>query len=164
MNDIERFESKYVKSPNGCWLWIAALSEGYGKFWYKKELRRAHRVSYEIYVADIPKGLCVLHKCNTRNCINPKHLYLGTYVDNVRDSIAAGTFRGLGYRPHRLSDRRGENHPRAKLTNGDVVCIKKMLRDNIQHWLIAWIYQLRRGTITAINTGKLWSHIKIYRK
>jgi len=29
----------------------------------------------------------VLHKCDVRNCVNPKHLFLGTNKDNVDDKV-----------------------------------------------------------------------------
>ncbi len=56
MNARERFEAKYVKSPSGCWAWIASLSRGYGAFWDGLYSIRAHRFSYKLYVGYIPEG------------------------------------------------------------------------------------------------------------
>lgn len=152
MNDVSRFESKYVKSSNGCWEWTGATWDGYGEFWLAGTSRRAHRVSYRMYVGNIPNDMCVLHKCNNRRCVNPEHLYLGSKQDNAQDAIAAGTINTT----YKVNFSR-----RAKLSNDDVVCIKKMLRDHIKQWLIAWIYQVKPGTISAINTKINWSHVKI---
>lgn len=75
--------------PNsGCWLWEKQVDkDGYGQFrrsrngpWFK-----AHRVSFLVFRGSIPDGMNVLHLCDTRCCVNPAHLYLGTQVENVRD-------------------------------------------------------------------------------
>jgi hypothetical protein len=96
--DIERFEGRFIPEPNsGCWLWTGATggTSGYGKF-YDTQTRRnlwAHRASWVLHCGPIPDGMLVLHKCDVRVCVNPDHLFLGTYVDNVADMIAKGRDR-----------------------------------------------------------------------
>lgn len=75
MNVIERFESKIFVSPDGCWLWIAGINrDGYGRFKLNNMSIGAHRVSYEIYIGDIPNGKQLDHLCRQRSCVNPYHL------------------------------------------------------------------------------------------
>ena len=84
---IARFHSKYIPEPNtGCWLWTGSLARKYGRLRTGKNGEGwAHRISFEIHKGEIPKGLFVLHKCDTPACVNPDHLWLGTIADNNKD-------------------------------------------------------------------------------
>jgi hypothetical protein len=88
----ERFW-KYVQKTDGCWLWTGGtLPGGYGltKTGEGRRMATVHRISYEMHHGPIPKGLCVLHRCDVRNCVNPAHLFLGTKGDNNTDRTAKG--------------------------------------------------------------------------
>ncbi len=74
-----------------CWQWIGATqSQGYGSFSINGKTYLAHRISFIISQGEIPEGLCVLHHCDNRCCVNPSHLFLGTIKDNVQDMIIKG--------------------------------------------------------------------------
>lgn len=91
---VDRFESKVYPEPNtGCWLWAGPLNFGYGQFGIKGVTKRAHRVSYQIYKGEIPKGLFVCHTCDERGCVNPDHLWLGTNKENLHDMMKKGRGR-----------------------------------------------------------------------
>ena len=97
---LERFWSKVQKTSN-CWNWIGSQQgNGYGYLHNgtreKRNPLRAHRFSYEIHYGDIPSGLWVLHKCDNRLCVNPKHLFLGDRTDNMRDCAAKGRVCTIG--------------------------------------------------------------------
>ena len=70
----------------------ALMSTGYAQLKYKGKLVYQHRLAYAeangLDVFDL--GGLVLHKCDTRNCHNPDHLFLGTYQDNMDDKVAKG--------------------------------------------------------------------------
>ena len=85
---------RYVKigAADECWAWLAACDgSGYGVISedHYKQLR-APRVSYEIANGPIPEGKCVMHTCDNPNCVNPKHLRVGTVAENNWDKMLKG--------------------------------------------------------------------------
>ena len=73
-----------------CWLVKPATYNGYGQIYLNNKQYRAHRYSYQVFVGDIPDGMLICHTCDTRNCVNPKHLFIGTQKDNMQDMKQKG--------------------------------------------------------------------------
>jgi len=87
---------RYVEKTSSCWIWKGAKQPfGYGVILFRKKYVGAHRVSWILNEGEIPEGLSVLHHCDTPACVNPRHLFLGTQKDNIRDGIAKGRIRLL---------------------------------------------------------------------
>jgi hypothetical protein len=82
-----RIARKILVDPrSGCWLWQAAIGpDGYGRGWVRGGgMKMAHRVVYELLVAEIPPGLHLDHACGVRPCVNPGHLEPVTWQENNR--------------------------------------------------------------------------------
>lgn len=87
-----------VRGPDDCWEWQGSKVGEYGHIGVggrENKLVLTHRAAYEVSVGPIPDGMKVCHTCDNPPCCNPKHLFLGTQADNVRDRDAKGrTARG----------------------------------------------------------------------
>lgn len=80
-----------VEANSQCWIWsLARDKDGYGVAHVGRKNIRAHRVSYEAFIEQIPEGMGVLHKCDNPPCCNPQHLFLGTNQDNMDDMVIKG--------------------------------------------------------------------------
>lgn len=89
---------------------------GYGVIWFEGKNRQAHRLSFAINngkTLDEIQDVCVLHKCDNPSCVNPKHLFSGSNLDNMQDKVAKGRqSKGdtHGARIHPESRPRGNKH------------------------------------------------------
>ncbi len=108
----ERLTNKTNKTDT-CWLWTGFLNnKGYGQIGVaNNKLAYTHRVSYALYIGEIPKGLLVLHKCDTPACLNPEHLFLGTQKENMQDCKRKGRTT-LGPRARGYVDGRWAKDPK----------------------------------------------------
>ena len=74
-----------------CELWVGGSdSWGYGLFRRNGKIWRTHRSTWEVIYGPIPDAIQVNHLCHTPPCTLPKHLYLGTHADNMKDRGRVG--------------------------------------------------------------------------
>lgn len=150
-NAEDRFWKKVSKplENNDCWLWAGSVTKaGYGSFWSESKFIYVHRYSYELHYGKIPDSLHVLHKCDTPRCVNPKHFFLGTNEDNIRDKVKKGrTKTGL---------KCGEANINAKLVENDILLIRQSTKNNSA---IGREYNVSSACIAAIRLYKTWRHV-----
>jgi len=79
-----------------CWIWLGSTYErgGHAQAYYCGQGQPAQRVAWTITHGGIPKGICVLHKCDNPICVRPSHLFLGTPKDNSQDMVRKGRWNG----------------------------------------------------------------------
>lgn len=131
-----------------CWEWAGARKEsGYGVLAIDGRQARAHRVSYEDAFGPIPAGLLVCHHCDNPPCVNPAHLFLGTYADNNRDMAEKGRARGGS----RVS---GERHHRARLTDTAVETIRAAVAAGESQAAVARRFGVSTSQVNNIVHGR----------
>lgn len=149
----ERF-MKYVQKsddPNGCWEWVGyKFTDGYAAFWKDGKQNRASRVSYTLFVDDIPENMCVCHSCDNKLCVNPLHLFLGTHQDNMTDKVK----KNRQYRP------KGEDHGNHKLTEQSVYKIRELCKNGYNQYRIADMFGISQSSVSEICNYKTWSCLK----
>jgi len=154
----ERFFEKIDKRrKDECWIWKASFQKGYGQIGIKGQAfpEKAHRASWIIHFGKIPDGLFVLHKCDNPACVNPRHLFLGTQLDNIRDMDKKG--RRVSSGP---TNRVGELSNSAKLSDDLVRYIRQERNKGRSQQSVADEIGVDRKTISCVDTGKTWSHVK----
>ena len=143
-----------VEITSTCWLWTGSLNRlGYGQCsgpLYGST--KAHRASYLLFNGDIPDGLCVMHLCDVRNCVNPKHLVVGTQAENVADMIQKGRCRRVG--------KRGSASHFAKLTESEVREIRQKCAGGNTQISLAVEYSVSPMTISRLIRRESWSHVE----
>lgn len=144
-----RFWAK-VCCGDGCWEWTAYKDiRGYGHISSEGRVLRAHRVSWELHYGEIPEGLCVCHHCDNTSCVNPRHLFLGTRVDNMVDMVR----KGRSAHP----ENRGENNPGAKLTKKQVEEIRRKCAEGKTQRNLAEEFNVTFLSVSRIVNYKDWS-------
>jgi len=134
---------------NDCWLWTGHFSSnGYGRIGRERSgtMMYAHRASWELHHGPVPDELCVCHTCDNRRCVNPYHLFLGTYADNLADMRAKGR-GGIGAAVG------------GKLTEAEVIEIRALRSQGIPQRELAKRFGVTQATIHRIEHRKVWKYI-----
>lgn len=148
----ERFWEK-VQKTEGCWLWTASCDgAGYGQLstGQGRKIEKASRISWRLHFGEIPAGMNVLHRCDNPPCVRPDHLFLGTKKDNSQDMVAKG----------RSPNRKGEQHPRCKLSDEQVIDIRRRFAAGEKQCDIADYFGINFRTVNLIVLNKTWTHLK----
>lgn len=134
--EIARFRSYVVISPNGCWDWNGSRrARGYGQLSIRRNGKAtpmlAHRLSWMIHYGPVPDGVCVCHGCDRPPCVNPKHLWLGSQRENMRNAAWKGRLHRAPARTWTpiwdIIDQRG-------MTLSDVATRCGVSRERVRQW------------------------------
>jgi hypothetical protein len=131
-------------TESGCWLWLGGRdTHGYGAMKINGVRTGAHRASYWVHKG-YPGAMHVCHKCDTRLCINPDHLFLGSCADNAADMRAKGRSRV------------GERNHSCKLSLNDVMSIRASSESNAA---IAQRFGISKSQAYKIQKNQSWRHL-----
>lgn len=146
VNVIENFLNKIqLDNKSGCWNWIASKNKnGYGYFGFKGKVQKSHRVSYQIYIGEIPLNFKILHRCDNTSCVSPFHLFVGTQKDNVDDMILK----------NRQYDKSGINGTNRKLSEAQIRYIR--IYKNITTTEIGKLFNISVGYVSKIRNNLHW--------
>ena len=141
----ERFEEKVNVIENGCHEWTGCLAaNGYGMLHLNGKTAFAHRVAFELANGQIMDKSYVLHLCDNRKCVNPDHLFLGTFQDNMDDMVS------------KMRHAVGEKNGHAKLNAEQVREIRAIGGSNTK---TAAVYGVTPGLVSMIRSGRIWKHV-----
>jgi hypothetical protein len=134
-----------------CWIWTGCKdNSGYGLISVGGRMMRTHRLAWELTHGPIPFGLFVCHHCDTRACINPEHLFLGTHKDNMQDKVRKGRRNGGG-------PAYGERNGSAKLTTMQVIEIRQLYNSSdISERELAQRFGIGKSQAHRIVSGVNW--------
>lgn len=144
----ERFwELADVRSENECWPWLGKRHDNqsglfYGVFWNGFKGVKAHRFIYELKNGSLPafpKAL-VCHTCDNSLCVNPGHLYKGSYKTNNSDSLVRG-------------------RRQTKLDPNKVRAIRARFKEGESLESIATTYKVTAWNIKYVVEGVTWKHV-----
>lgn len=139
-----------IKNEDECWNWMGGLRRGYGRFMIEQKIYQSHRIVFKLIYGDIPDGMLVCHSCNNTSCCNPKHLYLGTQSENIKQM----------YRDCRNANHCGEKSGSAKLIGEDVLKIRLLYSTGeYSQKKIGEMFGVKQMAISRIINKKRWRHI-----
>jgi hypothetical protein len=158
---LDTFMARVAVNPGSdCWLWTGPVNaDGYGRPAHGGE--SSHRMAWRFANGPIPKGLCVCHKCDVRNCVNPDHLFLGTHLENIQDAARKGRMKGKENSPfvagHKYAT--GAANHKAKLDDDKVREIRRRHAAGEPKRGLAAEFGVSRANISQICLGRIWSHV-----
>jgi hypothetical protein len=152
---MDRFWSKVnILGDDECWEWQGTKDTGgYGRFVVNKKKKLAHRIAFVLSGGTLTKEKnLVCHHCDNPACVNPKHLFAGSIADNTRDMVNKGRNKGAP----------GEKNVHAKLTEDDVVKIRRLYRPRkTTYKMIAKMFGVSYGMVAMICRNECWKNLPI---
>lgn len=141
------FDSKYKIIANGCWEWMGGRDkDGYANLGDKG--RKAHRYSFQRFNGKIPEKMCVCHSCDNPWCVNPRHLFLGTQAQNIKDKV------------DKKRQAKGGKNGRSKLTESLVINIRiEYLERKVSTYDLSKKYGISQPVVWNVIKRKTWKHV-----
>lgn len=127
------------------YLLVAATIDG------QRVVTGAHRLVWTRFNNLIPPGLTINHKNGVKDDNRPSNLEVATYSEQRHHAI-----RVLGAKHH---DVRGSKHPKTRLSEADVMEIRRLRDSGEMVRTIADRYAMKPKAVSAICNRVTWKHI-----
>ena len=149
---LKHLKSRTRVDRNGCWIWTRSFNtNGYGSTSYKGKQTSIPRLIYALTnPLENVTGKCICHHCDVRACINPKHLYAGTKLDNARDTV----------RRNRISRLFGRSNASAKLSERKILKARALNASGISTRALGRKFKVSQSAISNAIAGRTWPHVK----
>ena len=132
-----------------CWEWIGRKNKsGYGLTGIRSGSELAHRAYWQLVIGEIPSGMCLLHSCDNKKCVNPAHLRIGTHAENMAEASER----------NRMRPSKGEKNGRSKISYEIADEIRK--DSTSSNVLLAHKYGVSDVSISNVRLGKSWVRTK----
>lgn len=160
MNDYDahtlfRIIKKGKFSSRGCLEWQGPYDKNYyGVTAYIRKddlnkLWKVHRLIWHLLKGKIDEEKFICHACDNPKCFNINHLFLGTPKENSIDRENKGRGKRI----------LGEENSSSKITEKDVLLIRKMHSEGVRVCELTKIFNLLQPTVSKIVNRKRWKHI-----
>lgn len=150
---LEFVQSAIMSNTDECIDWPFPISQekwSYPMFTYKGKIQKVSRfVLSDRLGRKLSYGEVARHRCDNPLCVNPRHLEPGTHQDNMDDMRLRG----------RVKAARGSKCHLSKLTEADVLNIRRLLSYGVLISDIARIYAVSSTAISGIKKGRTWKHV-----
>lgn len=149
-----------ILSDNECWNWkFYTNKSGYGRYRIGNKFYYSNRIAWFLSNKSDPSSLLVCHSCDNPKCCNPKHLFLGTHLDNMNDSVNKGRRSVLPNNPFSSNAVSGEKNPQSKLTAQDVASIRNMYKLGYRQVYISRKFNITQSNVSRIVKRETWTDV-----
>jgi hypothetical protein len=156
---VKRWEANTVSGSNEeCWAWVGKKikKDDRGVISINGKNVTAPRLTWYVTHGEWPaQDMFVCHSCDNPNCVNPKHLWLGTNKDNIQDAASKGRLGNQKNSDHL----KGSLHPNAKLNEQTVISMRSDRAAGMTIRAIAAKYSMTYAPTWLAVTGKGWGHV-----
>lgn len=134
------WEKVDVKGPDDCWNWKIANHDSYPIVKINSTCYPANRIAWILSGKSIEAGRLILHTCDNKKCVNPKHLYMGTFSDNMID------------RCNRFKGRIGKI---GRFSKEDIAEMRKLFNNNTPRQEIMNSFNVSRRYLYKLVSGEM---------
>jgi len=153
-----RFWTRVDRSGE-CWIWQGRVADsGYGLYHGNclgQNVAFAHQYAHLITKGPVPRGLVVMHECDTPLCVRPSHLKAGTQAENLARARALGRLTGGAKVPLK-----GDECSFAKLTTAQAQAVLDYWHAGFSQIVIAVITGIDRQLLWPIVHRRSWRHLQ----